>query len=382
MAITIRVTDPDLALVGDPLLGVTSLDVTDVFNGVGTGEIVLPAAPEVIDLLDPGCRVEVVRDGALFLAGPMMAYQVQRDTSGQHIDPGTLRINFASDMAYVAGRLTYPNPALAASDGAQPAYWTATSTPGETILLDLVDANAGPGALTARRVPHLTVAADGAHGATITYRTRWEPLADALRAVALQAGGLGFRVVRSGATLEFQVYVPDDLTAEVRYSWGLGNIPSMVYRRVSPTVTTAIVGGEGEGADRIMRERADSADEANWWRVERFVDQGGVDVTAELDQAGDQALTEGGEGAALVMEVVDTAYQRYGTHYRLGDVVSVSPIAGVDVAQVVRGVHLTYSPDGGEVVSALIGTSDVSFEPAWVARMREVGVKLARLGAK
>lgn len=368
--ITILITDVNLTVVGDPITAWTEIDATVRFREPATGSFTAPARPEIMAQLSAGNRVAVIRDGAEFCSGP---YETSAYTWSVGADPGEVVVTFSDDLALIAGRVTYPDPTLPATDAGQPAQYTATSTSAETVLRNLVNLNAGPGALTARRVPSLALGSVASVGSSITYSTRWEPLGDALRSVAIAGGDLGFRTARNGAAIEFQVYSPADLTSLVRYSRGLGNLRSVQYERSAPTVTAAIVGGAGEGDARVIHERT----QTGWWRSESFIDQSGTEDTAELDQAGDEALTEGAESVRLATVTIDTPTQRYGIHYGLGDRVSVEVPPGVEVADVVRSVHLQATPDAGEIVTAFVGSANASVDPEWVRRLRSLDRRLS-----
>lgn len=377
MALTLLVTDPTLEVVGE-IDCWTGIEATRRFNEVGSGEFVAPAKPAVMDLLEPGHRILLIRDGQTFLAGPLEKRVFKRTVD---TFPGAVTVNWAEDLALVAGRVTYPDPTLVATSTSQPAYWTASATNAEDVMRSLVDLNAGPGALTVREVPQLVLGADAGVGVAVNFRTRWEPLCDALRSVALAGGGLGFRTTQVGDDIQFLVYDPQDLSGEVRFSWGLGNLRGVEYDLDAPRLTAAIIGGAGEGDAREIRERLNAAAIAAWWRIESFVDRRDSSDDTELDQAGDEALADGAETARLATVTVDTEDQRYGVDFDLGDIVSVEPVPGVEVAEVVRAATLTATPKGGEVVTSLIGSQAASADPLWVRQLRAVDRRLSRLEA-
>lgn len=385
--ITLLITDRNLNVLGDPIAGWTDLDVTLRFNEPGSGSFTAPARPELLQLIAAGGnRVVVVRDGAIFAAGPIERAGPQRwSVDGADTDPGTVTVAFTDDLALIAGRVTYPNPAAVATAQTSTARWTATDEAGD-IMRSLVNLNAGPGALTVRRVPQLVLGAGAGLGSSITFGTRFEALGDALRSAAIAGGGLGFRTQQVGTTIEFQVYAPVNRATgdgAVRFSRGLGNLRSYSYEPVAPSATVAIVGGKDVGTSRVIVERVNSAAVTKWWRLETFVDQRQSDATAgaaaELEQAGDEELERSAETARLTSVTVDTADQRYGTHYQLGDRVSVELNSGAEVTDVVRAVHLEVSPRDGETVTALVGSQDASADPAWVKVTRALARRLAGL---
>ncbi|ATO14694.1 hypothetical protein CO540_13350 [Micromonospora sp. WMMA2032] len=378
--ITLLVTDANLNVVGDPIARWTELDVTLRFNEPATGSFTAPRTAVTAAQLAPGNRVVVIRDGVIFCAGPIEEPGPEDwSVTGQASGSGTVEVRFSDDLAAVVARITYPNPAAAATAQTSTAQWTATDEAGD-IIRSLVNLNAGPGALTARQVPQLVLGAGAGIGTSIKFSTRFRPLGDELRSVAILGGGLGFRAQQVAATREFQVYAPVDRSAVVRFSPGLGNLRSYRYEPKAPTATVAIVGGKDVGTSRVVVERTNTAAVAGWGRMETFVDQRqstdtAVDTT-ELDQAGDEALARGAETARLASVTIDTPDQRFGVHYQLGDKVSVELESGVVVADVVRAVHLQATPDAGEVVTAVVGSQDASPDPLWVRYLRDVSRRL------
>ncbi|NIL57087.1 siphovirus ReqiPepy6 Gp37-like family protein [Salinispora arenicola] len=390
--ITLLITDRNLTVLGDPIDGWTDLDVTVRFNEPASGSFTAPAYPALLQqirgtALDELRRVVVIRDGQIFAAGPIEREgpEVWSADGGQHSDPGTITVYFADDLARLVGRHTYPDPTAAATGQTSTARWTSTGN-AEDIMRALVNVNAGPGALTTRRIPQLVLGADQGVGSTITFGTRFEALGDALRSAAIAGGGLGFRTQQVGNTIEFQVYAPVDLTsgaAAVRFSRGLGNLRSYSYIREAPTATTAIVGGKDVGTSRVIVERTDTTAVAAWERMEVFVDRRQSDdvpgSTDELDQAGDEALTRASARARLSSVTVDTPTQRYGQHYQLGDRVTMQLLSGAEVSDVVRVVHLQATPQSGEIVTALVGSQEASSDPGWLQATRDLARRLAGL---
>ncbi len=382
--IQILFTDRDLVPVGHPLAYWSDLDVVGRFNEPGSGTFRTAAVPEVVDQIQPGNRVVVIRDGEEFISGPIekpgpYSWSVN---DGGVTGYGEFAVTFAEDDALIASRITYPDPTQTSTNQTSVSHWTATATNAETVMRSLVNLNAGPGALLARRVPQLVLGDVAGVGDTVSITTRFEPLGDALRRVALAGGGLGYRTRQVGGSIVFEVYDPDDKSHQVRFSRALGNLRAVTYENEGPTATTVIVGGPGELTARTIRERTDAGMESSWWRVERFADQTQTAVTDELDAAGDQVLAENGEQVRITTVTIDTPNQRYGIEYGLGDQVSVELFPGVQVSQVVRGFHLQADANGGELLTAVIGTQEASRDPAWVKVGRDLARRLGQLERK
>ncbi len=79
MAIELWITDRNLTLVGDPLVGWRSLTCEQRLREPGSGTVTLTAHPEVMSQLQPGNRLVVVRDRQIWMAGPSRS---PRSTSG------------------------------------------------------------------------------------------------------------------------------------------------------------------------------------------------------------------------------------------------------------------------------------------------------------
>jgi hypothetical protein len=367
---TIWLTDENLTVISQQLDDWSSINVTLRFNEASSGEIVLPAYPDVIAAArTPKARAVIERDGQILLAGPIESSPYQWDAEQHGEDsPGELTIRFADDFALIAGRLTYPNPALAAT-AQDVAKWTSTAN-AEVLLRDLVNVNAGPGALTARQIPGLVLGPAAGVGTTITWTSRFQPLADELRGVANSGGRLGFRTQQVGTTIEFQVYAPTDRTGQLWFGRGMDNVRKISHEPEAPKATTAIVGGADAGVNRVIREVSDLA---GWWRIETFIDSTGLSNATELDQAGSDELAKQAEVQRLAIEAIDSPGQQYGIDYQLGDIVSVEPYPGLDdVPDVISAVQIDVTADRGETISPIIGVNSAQMLNPAAAQQRDI----------
>nr|WP_202516593.1 siphovirus ReqiPepy6 Gp37-like family protein [Streptomyces sp. SID161] len=369
---------------GDPLTDWSSLDATLSFNEPGSGSVDLVAHAEVMAQLQPGNRLMVIRDGAVWMAGQM---EIPQDytwgIAGEgEPPPGKVTVNFTDDLALAAGYLTWPAPGSAWS--AQPeSTRKITNVSAETAIRTLVDENCGPGALAARRIPHFALAPLAGVGTTVSVTTRLERLLDVCRRVATDGGGLGFRTRQAGSQILFEVYAPADRTATARFSTGLGNLRGFTYKRSAPTVTHALITGSDQAVPRPYVEIADAAAAAGWWRVEQLVDSSAAsNDNGELTQEGRQALAEGAAPVELATVTVDTDDLKAGLDFGLGDRVTVALPTGQEVRDLVRSIHLQASPETGEFVTSLIGSPDATTDPQMVRLVRELGRRLGRLEAR
>ncbi|MEU5111719.1 siphovirus ReqiPepy6 Gp37-like family protein [Streptomyces longwoodensis] len=383
MTIQLLVTDENLQVQGDPPEW-TSLDATLRFNEPGTGTVEMAAHPYVMAQLQPGRRLVVIRDQAVWMAGPM---EVPQDWSWGvgnqgEAPPGVVTVNFTDDLALPAGYITWPAPASAWS--AQPnTARTITATNAETIIRTLINENCGPGARTDRRIPNFALAAAAGVGTTTSVNTRFEGLLATCRRVALDGGGLGFRTRQTTSQILFEVYAPVDRTATARFSEGLGNLRAVSYKQSAPTVTHALVTGSESATPRAYVEVANTTAAATWWRVEQLVN-GTADNNnnGELGQDGREALANGAQPVELATVTVDTEDLKAGRDYSLGDKVTVVLPTGVEVADLVRSIHLQATPDSGEYVTTLLGSPEATTDPQVVRLLRVLGRRLGRLEAR
>jgi hypothetical protein len=393
MAIDLLVTDQDLNVLGDPLTGWTDLSSTVNFIIPASGQVTLPARPEYMELLQPGNRIVVIRDGEIWSAGPM---EVPQDFSwgvGGDVnepDPGKVIVNFTDDLGRIAGYVTYPAPASAfasqvtATDNVR----SITTTNAETIIRTLVNENCGPGALTARKIPSLVLDSIAGVGSSTSISTRFEALLDVCRTVA-SGDGLGFRTRQDGTQIKFGVYAPADRTATARFSAGLGNLHSVAFKLGAPTATAELVQG-GDTGGRVYVE-VNSGAAADWYRVEKLVDQSGtVNTNGELTQAGNLEFGNDNPSASLATVTVDIpddpgvpgSGMIAGRDFGLGDRVTVVLPTGLEVADLVRSITLTAQPQAGELVTSVIGTQDSTTSSSIVQIVRNLGRRLGRLEAR
>lgn len=385
MAIQLLVCDQDLTIVGDPLDAWTNLDCTRRFNEPASGSVQLPAWPEIMAQLQPGNRIVVIRDGAVWAEGPLEIPQDYTWGIDSEADPGQVTAYFTDDLAVTAGYITWPSPAAAWADQPDTAARTIASTNAEVIIRTLVDENCGPSALTARQIPHLALDTLAGAGTTTSVTTRFEGLLEVCRRVAIDGGGLGFRTRVSGGQILFEVYAPQDMTSTARFSAGLGNLRRVAFKRSAPTVTHALVQGSEVEAptDRVFVEVADTTAAADWWRVEKLRDGSkDTDATGELTQAGTEELASGAAPVELATVTVDTEDLRAGRDFDLGDQVTVELPTGLEVVDIVRSIQLQATPESGEVVTTLVGSTDATSDPAMVRLVRELGRRLGRIEAR
>ncbi len=374
----ILITDKQLNVLGDPITCWTSIDITLKFNEPSSGLFTAPGFDWIRDQLIPGCRVIVIRNKQILIAGPMEKTLWEQADDGDNAGAGVITVNFADFLSLIVSRQAYPDPDLAPS--AQVAdSWSITAS-AEGALRALAHFNAGQGALTDRQVPGLVLGTAAGIGTVGTYTAeRMEPMGDVMRRIAVAGGGLGFRAVLTAPdTVEFQVYEPTDLTAEVFFGFGAGNLKYLAYEMTAPTANAAIVGGQGEGADRFLLERVNDGSQDAWDRRETLVSRPGNDPTADLEADGDAALAEGAETVRVATSTSDTPFQTYGD-YTIGSRVSVETGRGQMISDLVVTVHFQVFPTSGEYVAPTIGSQAESSDPPWIQAVRAMNRRVSYL---
>lgn len=347
----------------------TSLEAVLVFNGVGKWSVTFSAMagedlqnPAMNDpirqWIEPGGGV-VITDGVtgdLLIAGPMLRKNESAAADGKGIE---VKIIGADDTYYLS-RLTRPDP-LQPVNAQTVAHYVITGST-ETVMRQLVNINAGPGALVDRRVPRLVLGPTGTPGGpTVTTELRFKSLRETLSALANSAGfGWDVRWDRATTNLVFVVFQPDDVSDTVRFSRDAATLPSYEYELSAPELTAPTVLGQGEGVARTAVEVIDTAAEARWAiRLEDVLDRRDTaDGDAYLVEVAEQ-LYERGEKASLTFEAAGAPDMQYGVAYRNGSLVTIETLDG-SFPDVVRQVTVTHTSGSNPVYKPLTGIAGVT----------------------
>ena len=349
------------------------------FNNVGTWTVVLPYGHVLADVLrSPGSGIIVTGPDGVLLSGPT----VQAELAQTVEDPaGTWTITGVDDSVVLADSLGYPSPGV--SDvAAQTVANDIRTGSAETVLKQYVNYNIGPAATTARKVANLTIEADANRGNAVTGSARFESLQDLFYPLA-QTGGIGYTVEQVGSDLQFQVYVPQNRTSTIRMDLQNGKLSKTDYAYVSPKLTRAIVGGQGESVERIFYEATstDSVGAETLWgrRIETFIDSRNTSLTTELQQAGEEALVDKGKTIVNLSVVPsDDVNMRYGYDWGLGDEVSVI-IGDIEASATVTEVAIGVESDGVRVIATVGTPTPLSFESKLISASQSQAVRISNL---
>lgn len=356
-ALRVYVRNPALERIGQ-IDDYTNLTVIPRYNAIGSFVLEISADSGKANLLAEGNGLIIrTADGTLVDSGPIRTVDWSR--SKGDAGAGRLTVGGVSDTEMLARYTCWPAPGSVIGSQADAVYKISGAV-AETAMRTLVNLNAGPGALAARKNPLLTLATNGNRGPTITRQlNQFDGLLAVLTDIA-NAAGLGFRVVQVGSGLQFQVYEPTDRSGTARFAFRLGNLTDANYTTTPPTCTRAVVVAGGQASPRQCKtyDRADALFPG--LVIEQFVDltsvdTASVDLVAQMDQAAEEALTSGAGQGSLAISPIDIPQLRYGRDYQVGDTVSAM-VRESWMTDVVREVTLTCTAGDGVTVTAAVGS--------------------------
>jgi len=211
-----------------------------------------------------------------------------------------------------------------------------------------------------------TIAPDKGLGVDSRVEFRMHPLVDKLVPL-LNAQRLtltlrdGVVDVHQGQTFP-RVLTPDD-----------GVLGDYEWKITYPTATRVIVGGEGEGVERLFQQFVDVDRETEWADIVEVVkDSRMAQGVTDLSGDGAEALTEGNAQVSFTADLNENAWFRFG-EYAVGDQVSIDA-GGIQATEVISRVVIDHTPDQGVVVTPHIG----SIEDDVDSRIAQQIARLAR----
>lgn len=347
--ILIEVRNLAMQKVGSIDPGKVEFIFASAFNGVGSWQIRLPHEhPMCSYLAQPGSGVVVTSStGQTLFSG----YMVQPEAAATVDDlGGYIMFSGVSDEVILQDMLAWPNPASSNPNQSTYAYDTRTNVT-ENLLRNYVNDNVGPNSPAARMNPRLRVADSGGRGSTQTVKARYDNLLEFLQGVA-KVDGFGFKILYDSGGLLYSTYLPTDRSSTIMLTLDNGTLASANTTLQGPTITTAVVGGSGDGAARKFRSYdalgfGNPQTDGVWGRrIEKFINSGG-DTEDELSTVGYEALADGGKSLATVkLTPAENSISAYGKDWFLGDVVLVD-VNGVRLAQRVTAVIFAGDDENG-----------------------------------
>lgn len=361
--LTVEVRDANLERVGQITASeLPGFEAVLRFNNVGSWSLSLPNDHYLATALkQEGSGIIVTGPSGVLLSGPMRSVTIDKSSDDL---VGTASFEGTDDSVILGERLAYPTPTTADVTAQTQAYDKRTGI-ASTVLSAYVDANIGPSAPTARRIPQLTLGTDPLAGTVVYGSARFDVLGELLSSLA-SIDGLGFDVLQQDSDLEFRVYVPQDKTDVVRMDIANDTLSNTKYSYSAPGATVAIVAGQGAEELRTFKQvvtTESTAAQASWGRrIETFIDSRDTADANELDQAGIEKLAE--EGMTQVsLEVTPSSdlTMEYGVDWNLGDRVTVV-VDDDQLSSIVTSVAIRIEADGVYVAATVGQPEGVDYE--------------------
>ena len=310
----------------------STLTYTKILNGVGTLTFLMDGEDTRKSLFTVDSRVEVWRRDPL-------AFSWYLDYEG--FVRSVRRYINEEGMKLFEVTCLHPNSLLSRrvilpTAGSE---FNSQSGPADTVLTNIVLANAGSMAASQRQIPEFTVTTATGSATNYTSEFRYENLYDSCIDIITSIREAGsstacdFSVESSGiAGFNFRTYYPyygNDKTtgtaSAVVFSLERSNmnVPGYLDNHAEE-VTSIFVLGSGEGANRnvynIVSESASSVSVYN--RIESQVDAQEAEDAAAITAVSNLALQENRRIRQLSFVPVETESTRYGLHWVLGDLVT------------------------------------------------------------
>lgn len=201
----------------------------------------------------------------------------------------------------------------------------------EAAMRKLVSDNA----ITARPLPHLILGSSAGLAPDCTFQAEWKTVLAVCEALG-RAAPLGFRVRLDVPARQwvFEACAGTDRSAgqtahpQVVFCAENENISKASYTRNSTGYANcAVVGGEGDGAARVIAEVDQTGGEPRreLWVDAKDLKKGSLsdaDYRAQLTQRGAEKLAEAGRTESFTADAVNTGNFAYLTDWDLGDIVS------------------------------------------------------------
>lgn len=351
--------ESDLKLVGK-VDRFKNLDASVKFNDIGSWTLNARICDAAAKYLIMGNGIEIKRNGRTIITGPIRRVQVKNDEE--------ITVSGFDDLIYLKDRVClpppwYPTTTLSAKDDTYPAAPNLYSS--ELVIKHYVDYNVGPSVPSQapwRKIPNLTIEPNQSRGLTNRRESvRFENLFDLCKRVAQNA--LGFRIVRKKdingkLVLEFQCYQWGNKRGHV-ISRERGNLGEYTYVQDFPTANYVYVSGDADAANnnyRMVAFRGDDTSRAKYGTVEAYGNYNITKDRQQLDNEIDRILLDGSEIVNVSAETIETDSSRLGTHYWVGDVVTLL-LAGKITDQYVYEANFSYDWETQkENVSARVGT--------------------------
>jgi len=339
----------------DELTDWISLSLVLRFNGVGTWALEMSADSVSAPLLARTGGIVVTREvegvertifsGAV---GTEWAWTAKTFRAAGESDDAQLR--------------TPVRPSPDQEDGPYPDEYDVRTGVASTVMIEYLKWTIGQFAPSGWQNPYLFVWDDPLLGGTVTGRGRFQPLLSLLQEIAVTpiSGGLGFRLRQSdvyAGYLDFEVYQPQDRSADAKFSIALGTAQDYedVWRAPAANYAFVLL-GDGLGNARTVLQGGDADSIAELGRrIATVVDMRGVTDPGEGEQRLAEVLAGAVSSRRAAITPFDVPSLQYGQDYDLGTLVTVVGHDGEEFVDLVREVEIELDPEKGALVTPIIG---------------------------
>jgi hypothetical protein len=292
VAYRIEVRDRDLNRVGviDTWI---QLDMVVQFNDQGSWKLLVKAGTPQAELLQQGGGVAIYQDGVQtpILTGQIEDFQTYW-TVQQHSSQGSIFVGGKTDNKLAYQRLAFPEPGLPVSQQySSPNDTRNVKKQANVLMFDEVRRSLGSGALANRQVAGVDAGSSPTPFGSVKSDTlRYDVIGEKFAEWSSDKK-TGWRFIYNPNTksIEFRTYQPRDLSGKIRFSPELGNLREYIWTLSAPKVTRVIVACQGEGKERYIWQKIDSASETEWnLQIEQLVDR--RDIPLKTDTNGNPVL--------------------------------------------------------------------------------------------
>ena len=303
---------------------------------------VLPFDPRDVD------SIRVVGEGhVLFtgvLAGEGGGFRLMADANGER-----WRWTGVDMWSVLNDRLAFPTPSTTAPWADDDDIRTGQAS---SVIAAFIDANCGPGALSARRFPGLVVE-DQTVGVSSTWSARLQPLGDLIGRIAQDGGTEVFPSVGFDGVFRILITGARDFSEALVLS-DQGDLKTSEILFEPASATWTVTGGSATGSSRVFRV-ADTGT-TGLDRKEQFSDLSSATSTAEVQADANTQNALGAAAYAIMTELTDTqaaAALQFGL--RLGDALTVI-VKERRYTVTIESLSIEISPER-QVVRPVLGTA-------------------------
>ncbi len=261
----------------------SSASLTLRLNDAGPGMVTVTVRPPV----EARGLVAVLADGTEVWRGKIRGYRGSQARNNQQKD---LTVYLMDLVGILGDCLAWPEPSgnFAAQE------FDSFTGKASSAILHYVDVNAGPSALSWRRLG-ITLGSDPSLGNDVKVSARFDRLRNLLKEIAT-LGEVRFRF--QGTTLVVDQGVRYD---SLLFDVNAGTVEKIEWEYQVPEASSVVAAGEGSGTTRVIVVKYMPSDLAAWGNIEAFWDVRGVSVASDLEEMALQWLRARASGYSAVV---------------------------------------------------------------------------------